>query len=439
MAHESQNTSPVRLAPSSEMWGDDTVRLDGAYHIAASSLQPNESSRGRGYSRLVVATRYGRKLMLKALREDVRGVLQYEELLRKEFEILFTLTHDNIVRALSFDEIEGLGHCIVMEYVEGMTLGQFLKRKEGREDKCAILTEVLHAVDYIHSRGVLHRDLTPANIIVLPDNRHIRLIDFGFADSAAYEVLKQPCGTPGFVATEQRAGISDVRNDIYSLGCIMQAMQLGPAYASIVDKCLLPLDERPASVRELLHAHELILQQAASKNPLPYLFAIPALLVIIAIVGWLLTIGTPSAADGSASAEEQLPVAVQPPADSASTDRPSAHLLEQEASVPSPNAITPQESEQDAYKRLMAEGQRMIDRDARRIDQIMDTVSCKEYMPADYLDFLSTESKKIHQFAVSHQSSIPGHYAAFYDSIFSYYSTRYADKWSRRTKELYGE
>lgn len=425
------------------MWGDDTVRLDGAYHIADSSLQPNESSRGGGYSRLVVATRYGRKLMLKALREDVRGVLQYEELLRKEFEILFTLTHDNIVRALSFDEIEGLGHCIVMEYVEGMTLGQFLKgrgkQEEGREDKCAILTEVLHAVDYIHSRGVLHRDLTPANIIVLPDNRHIRLIDFGFADSAAYEVLKQPCGTPGFVATEQRAGISDVRNDIYSLGCIMQAMQLGPAYAPIVDKCLLPLDERPASVRELLHAHELILQQAASKNPLPYLFAIPALLVIIAIVGWLLTIGTPSAADGSASAEEQLPVAVQLSADSASTDRPSAHLLEQEASVPSPNAITPQESEQDAYKRLMAEGQRMIDRDARRIDQIMDTVSRKEYMPADYLDFLSTESKKIHQFAVSHQSSIPGHYAAFYDSIFSYYSTRYASKWSQRMTELYAE
>ena len=104
------------------MWGDDTVRLDGAYHIADSSLQPNESSRGGGYSRLVVATRYGRKLMLKALREDVRGVLQYEELLRKEFEILFTLTHDNIVRALSFDEIEGLGHCIVMEYIEGTTL-----------------------------------------------------------------------------------------------------------------------------------------------------------------------------------------------------------------------------------------------------------------------------------------------------------------------------
>lgn len=426
---------------SSEMWGDDTVRLDGAYHIAASSLQPDESSRGGGYTRLVVATRYGRKLMLKALREDVRGVLQYEELLRKEFEILFTLTHDNIVRALSFDEIEGLGHCIIMEYVEGMTLGQLLReegrgeREEGREDRCAILTELLYAVDYIHSRGVLHRDLTPANIIVLPDDRHIRLIDFGFADSAAYEVLKQPCGTAGFVAPEQRAGISDVRNDIYSLGCIMQAMQLGPAYASIVDKCLLPLDKRPSSVREILHAHEQIQQQAASKNPLPYVFAIPALLVIIAVVGWLLMTDTPSTAEAPASVAQQLPVTIQPSADSTDVDIQSPH--QQDVSVPSPNAITPQEREQDAYKRLMTEGQRMIDRDVRRIDQIIDTISRKEYLPADYLDFLSTESKKIHQFAVSHQSSIPGHYAAFYDSIFSYYSTRYASKWVRHTAELY--
>lgn len=426
------------------MWGDDTVRLDGAYHIADSSLQPNESSRGGGYSRLVIATRYGRKLMLKALREDVRGVLQYEELLRKEFEILFTLTHDNIVRALSFDEIEGLGHCIVMEYVEGITLGQFLKREEGREDKCAILTEVLHAVDYIHSRGVQHRDLTPANIIVLPDNRHIRLIDFGFADSAAYEVLKQPCGTPGFVALEQRAGISDGRNDIYSLGCIMQAMQLGPAYAPIVDKCLLPLDERPASVRELLHAHELILQQAASKNPLPYLFAIPALLVIIAIVGWLLmpdALQTSKAPSGDT--ELLSPTTTPSPSDTTSVGVLPSPLQASPTSaptaLPSPPDVSIGEGEQKAYKRIMTEGQRMIDRDVRRMDQIMDTVSRKEYMPADYLDFLSTESKKIHQFAVSHQSSIPGHYAAFYDSIFSYYTIRYASKWSKRTTELYAE
>lgn len=439
------------------MWGDDTVRLDGAYHIADSSLQPNESNRGGGYSRLVVATRYGRKLMLKALREDVRGVLQYEELLRKEFEILFTLTHDNIVRALSFDEIEGLGHCIVMEYVEGITLGQFLKREEGRGDKCAILTEVLHAVDYIHSRGVLHRDLTPANIIVLPDNRHIRLIDFGFADSAAYEVLKQPCGTPGFVAPEQRAGISDVRNDIYSLGCIMQTMQLGPVYVPVIDKCLLPLAERLASVHELLQECELIQQQTANKS-LPtvgedgrrgqrrlYILVIATACVIIAIGGWLMM------SRGTSTAEAPIPEPELSPATAPSTaDSTSADVLPQPALVHVPavegNATSPpppdavlQESEQEVYKRLMAEGQRMIDRDARRIDQIMDTVSRKEYLPADFQYFVNTESKKIHQFVVSHQGDVPKHYAAFYDSIFSYYSTRYASKWSQRMTELYAE
>lgn len=109
MAHESQNTSPVRLAPSSEMWGDDTVRLDGAYHIAASSLQPNESSRGGGYSRLVVATRYGRKLMLKALREDVRGVLHRD------------LTPANIIRQANQCH-SGYSFCLLQESSESNVL-----------------------------------------------------------------------------------------------------------------------------------------------------------------------------------------------------------------------------------------------------------------------------------------------------------------------------
>lgn len=426
MGHESKTSSV-----SSEMWGDDTVRLDGAYHIAASSLQTDEDGRG-GYTRLVVATRYGRKLMLKALREDVRGVLQYEELLRKEFEILFTLNHDNIVRTFAMEEVEGLGRCIVMEYLEGMTLAQWLEartagamdsddHKAAAEAKHTVLTEILRAVDYIHSRGVLHRDLTLANIIVLPDNRHIRLIDFGFADSAAYEVLKQPCGTPGFVAPEQRAGISDVRNDIYSIGCIMQTMQLDPAYAPIINKCLLPLAERPSSARELLQTCEQIRQPATSKKPIPYLFVIPVLLAIIAIGGWLLM---PDALQTrkTPSGDTEL---------SSPTSSPTA--------LPSPPDVSIGEGEQKAYKRIMTEGQRMIDRDVRRMDQIMDTVSQREYIPADYIDFLSEEAQRIHQFAASHQSSLPTHYAAFYDSIFSYYTIRYASKWSKRTTKLYAE
>lgn len=433
---------------SSEMWGSETIRLDHSYHILDSSSIQERNETGAGYARLIVASRYGRKVMLKALKEEVRGVLQYEELLLKEFEILVSLTHDNIVKVLSMDEIEGLGQCIVMEYVGGVTLSQWLEQPTCEtmdEAKHAILAEIFRAVDYLHSRGVLHRDLTPTNIIVQPDDCHIRIIDFGFADSASFEILKQPCGTQGYVAPEQREGISDVRNDIYSLGCIIRAMQLGPAYTPIVDKCLLPLDERPASVRDIMQAMEQIRQKKISRKTIvqryKYLFLLLPVLCITAYAGWKTTHYGRTAI--SPMAEDQVMAA--PPADSNEISAPPLTIANtNDAStrgIQPPTIIEPStnKGQQSSVNTLLEEGQKMIDADVRVMHQIMDTVSRKEYLPPSYHDFQLKESKKIHQFATSHQDEIPASdFTTFYDSLFSYYSN-YTAKWYKRLKELYAE
>ena len=76
-----------------------------------------------GFSLLARARRYGRWWMLKGLKPDRRDSA-YSMFLKKEFEILMQLQHNNIVAASSFEQVEGIGSCIVMEWIDGITLGE---------------------------------------------------------------------------------------------------------------------------------------------------------------------------------------------------------------------------------------------------------------------------------------------------------------------------
>ena len=82
---------------SSEIWGDDNVRMNSDY----CNFVELQSS---GFFRLVIATRFGRKVMLKTLKEEVKDTLKYKEILRKEFDILMSLNSDNIVNVITWEE-----------------------------------------------------------------------------------------------------------------------------------------------------------------------------------------------------------------------------------------------------------------------------------------------------------------------------------------------
>ena len=201
------------------------------------------------------AKRYGRWWLLKGLQKDIANEAGYKQRLRKELEILIQLQHPNIVSAFALEMVDGLGLCIVMEYVEGSTLKECLHGKTQRLTRQRIARELTEAVGYIHSKGIVHRDLKPENIIITHNGENVKLIDFGLADTDSHAVLKQPAGTPRYMSPEQmQNSVADVRNDIYSLGIIFQQMKLGLGYRSIIKRCILPIDRRYPNVQTLQKA-----------------------------------------------------------------------------------------------------------------------------------------------------------------------------------------
>ena len=180
-------------------------------------------------------------------------------MLRKEFDILISLQHPNIVSALSCEEIPGMGYCIVMEWIDGRTLGDFIKEQEESneygESIRSIVMQLLDALEYIHAKQIVHRDLKPANIMVTYNGNRVKLIDFGLSDADSYAILKQPAGTRRYISPEQATSRqTDIRNDIYSLGCILEDMRLGKRYAAVIARCKAPMAGRFANVAELRQA-----------------------------------------------------------------------------------------------------------------------------------------------------------------------------------------
>lgn len=198
------------------------------------------------------AKRYGRWWLLKGLRQEVTKETGYQQRLRKELEIQMQLQHPNIVTTIGLENVEGLGDCIVMEYVDGVTLKEWLEDVHSRQEHRKVLRELLEAVDYIHRKGIVHRDLKPENIIITRNGEHVKLIDFGLADADHYAVLKQPAGTPKYMSPEQKERAeANERNDIYSLGVIMEQMDLGRGFHYIINRCKAPIGQRYQSAKDI--------------------------------------------------------------------------------------------------------------------------------------------------------------------------------------------
>lgn len=148
-----------------------------------------------GFNRLILAERYGKQFLLKGLKPEYLTQSQYVALLQKEFEIALTLSHPNIARIYSFEEIPQIGPCIVMEYVDGRPLDKFLQENPSIKMRQRAIRQMLDAMAYYHSLQVVHRDLKPSNILVTHNGNNIRIIDFGCSDSDQYLALKQPSYT----------------------------------------------------------------------------------------------------------------------------------------------------------------------------------------------------------------------------------------------------
>ncbi|MBO7571802.1 MAG: serine/threonine protein kinase [Bacteroidales bacterium] len=208
----------------------------------------------KGHCRLTKAQRYGMWNVLKGLKPQYSSNQQYVEMLSKEFAMMVGLTHPNIVRTYGHENVPELGECIVMEYVDGRTLANFIAEKPSLEQRKQVVTELVDALSYCHKKQIVHQDIKPSNILITHDGNHVKIIDFGLSDSHEWAILKEPAYTKAYAAPEQLAGEEvDNRTDIYAFGIILR--QLFPKrYGSVSRKCLQPQREkRYSSVEAVLN------------------------------------------------------------------------------------------------------------------------------------------------------------------------------------------
>jgi len=161
----------------------------------------------------------------------------------KEAQTMAMFSKDKgIVKALDFFEINNTAY-IVMEYLEGVTLKQYLRENKriAAEDLVELLVPLIEALDEIHSQGLIHRDISPDNIMVLPDGR-IKLMDFGaardyteFGEKSLSIVLK-----PGYAPPEQYQthGVQGPWTDIYALCATMYKCITGENPPDAIDRVI---------------------------------------------------------------------------------------------------------------------------------------------------------------------------------------------------------
>ena len=183
---------------------------------------------------LYEATCDGKKCLLKT------SLPGQTSLLRREYDISCNLQHPYILTPLRYSEDTPVGPAIVMEYVEGCTLTEFIAKGQSHEVLRRLLAEILDAVDYLHKRGLIHNDLKPDNILVSNIGNHIRIIDFGLSDKDAEYLIRRLGGTDESSAPEVIEDNPDIpftaSSDVWSLGYIIRIMFPG-RYRGIVRKC----------------------------------------------------------------------------------------------------------------------------------------------------------------------------------------------------------
>ncbi len=169
----------------------------------------------------------GRLVALKTIRvtaEDDLEQREFSERFLREAQAAGTLSHPNIVTIHDVGEEEETSF-IAMEYVEGKNLKQIIRDKESLSwDRIAeIIAQVAEALDYAHRKGIVHRDVKPANIIITSDGA-VKITDFGIAkiETSSLTETGQFLGTPNYMSPEQVTGEAvDGRSDLFSLGVVL--------------------------------------------------------------------------------------------------------------------------------------------------------------------------------------------------------------------------
>ncbi|MBX9667269.1 MAG: serine/threonine protein kinase, partial [Candidatus Obscuribacterales bacterium] len=192
-----------------------------------------------------IDTESGITFAVKVLPDELADDLEAKKRFEQEANALSKLDHPNIVSVHGYGTTSSAAPYLVMDFVEGETLCDQIKREGPLSDverAITLFTELCEALSYAHKNSILHRDLKPANILVRAKNAEgssTKITDFGIAKvlpSGSSEVREthdltktgELFGTPLYMSPEQCLGFKlDERSDIYSLGCLMYEVMTG--------------------------------------------------------------------------------------------------------------------------------------------------------------------------------------------------------------------
>lgn len=176
--------------------------------------------------------RLNRLVAIKILKPELASDAEFRRRFHDESQAVAMLSHVNIVAIYDVSRSDELDY-IVMELVDGMTLKQYMKKRGtplSWREALHFITQIVRALGHAHSRGIIHRDIKPQNIMVLRDGS-VKVTDFGIARvaSAAQATLTQEAlGSVHYISPEQARGSHiDGRSDLYSAGVVLYEMLTG--------------------------------------------------------------------------------------------------------------------------------------------------------------------------------------------------------------------
>ena len=217
---------------------------------------------------------------IKILKEEFSSDDSFRRRFKNESKAVALLSHPNIVKVYDVSFGSQIQY-IVMEYIEGITLKQYIQRKGALSwrEVLYFATQILRALQHAHDKGVIHRDIKPQNIMLLNDHKTIKVADFGIASFSGKGETKtmtdEAIGSVHYISPEQAKGeIVDNKTDIYSVGVVLYEMLTGrvPFQSdSAVSVAIMQLQKEPERPRAINPAIpvgiEQITMRAMQKSP----------------------------------------------------------------------------------------------------------------------------------------------------------------------------
>lgn len=214
------------------------------------------------------AKKFGKWLMLKTLKPQYRGIEKYEAMIEKEFDVRYNLAHPHIVMINDFEEVPGIGRCIITDDVYGDSLRKLIDEKRVTPKHIEQLRHhLVSAMDYIQSNHIVHHPIRPERIIFTENIGNLKLIDVGFDQKEHLEP-------------------TDAAEDIYNYGLVLKEVLDSvdgeyPNLHKIADRCTDPNPSR--RYRDVQDLH--LALERRSGNRLYLMIIIFLVLMILFLAG----------------------------------------------------------------------------------------------------------------------------------------------------------